>query len=281
MELVEISEENLEDFRELLGEDLSEDVKRVYYNGIGALDGEGRAVGALVYELFDSESEEDTRSRICFFSAGNKEISDSLENHYSNISVSENEIVESFFELGDEETAKALNGYGFSLEEKKDDILTITLGEIAETELGKKRKLPDHVGNIGDLSILQFREAVKQILFKGHMGIMEDIPYLPKTWFDNGVSACISSGGKIPGLFLIRRTPSGVLIPALFFAYGPECSKDLLYMIGYSVQKALELYPPETVVSICRRDAATKALTAKLLPGRSGAEIFFGVRKEQ
>ena len=281
MELVEISEENLEDFRELLGEDLSEDVKRVYYNGIGALDGNGRAVGALVYELLDSESEEDTRSRICFLMSEDKEICDSLENHYSKISVSEYEIVESFFELKDEEAAKVLKGYGFSLEEKKDEILTITLGEIAETELGKKRKLPDHIGNIGDLSVLQFRDAVKQILFKGHMGLMEDIPYLPKNWFDNSVSACVCSGGRIPGLFLIRKTPSGILIPALFFAYGPECNKDLLYMIGYSVQKALELYPPGTVVSICRRDAATRALTEKLLSKRPESQIYFGIRKEQ
>ncbi|MBQ9549744.1 MAG: hypothetical protein IJU87_02930 [Lachnospiraceae bacterium] len=140
--------------------------------------------------------------------------------------------------------AETLKGYGFSMGKKTDECLSITLGEIAETELGKKKKLPEHIGNIGDLSVLQFRDAVKQIMFKGHMGILEDIPYLPKSWFDNSISACVCSGGRIPGLFLIRKTPSGILIPVLFFAYGPESNKDLLYMIRYSVQKALELYPP-------------------------------------
>lgn len=281
MDVFEISEENLDDFREFLGDDLSEDLKRVYYYGIGASGGDGRPAGALVYELLDSESEEDTRSRICFFKAEEKEVRDSLQDYYSHTSVSENEITESFYELEDEAEAMALSEYGFSLDKKEDDSLLITLSEISGTELGKKKKLPDYVGSIEALSVLQFREAVKQILFKGHMGILEDMPYLPKSWFDNGVSACISSGGRIPGLFLIRKTPTGVLMPGLFFAYGPECSKDLLYMIWYSVQKALELYSPGTVVRIPRKDAATRALTAKLLPGRSGAEIFFGNRKEQ
>ena len=281
MGVVEISDENRESFLPLLGDDLSADLKRVYYGGIGALDGGGQPVGAFVYELFDSESEEDTKSRICFLKSDSREITGSMESYYTQNSVREDEVVESFYELGDEMDAKAMTEFGFSFDKKEDDTITCTLSDIAKTEFGKKRKLPDHVGNIEDLSVIQFRDAVKDILFKGHEGASEDIPFLPKNWYDNSISACITSGGKIPGLFLVRRTPSGTLIPMLFFCFGPEFQKNLIYMLQYSVQKAIELYPLDTVVKISRINPATKALTDRFLPGRRGADVFFGTRKEQ
>lgn len=281
MDIIEISEDNLDDFREYLGEDLSEDVKRVYYNGIGATDSTGNTVGAFVYELLNSESEEDTKSRICMLKSDDNDIFNSLENYYTTNSIQEEEIVESFYRLADEAEATTLSEHGFSKEKKEDDILTVTLKEIGETKFGKHRKLPDYIGNINDLSVLQFRGAVKQVLFKGHKGNMEDIPFLPKVWFDNRISACVTSGDNIPGLFLIRKTPSGVLIPALLFAYGPEFKFHIGYMISYAIQQALKLYHPDTVIKIPRSSAAAKALTEKIMPDKSGAEIFFGTRKEQ
>ncbi len=281
MDIIEISEENIDDFRTLLGEDLSEDVNRIYFNGIGAMDEEGRAKGALVYELLNSESEEDTKGRICLVQSGDEETADSLEDYYSKTSVKEEEIVESFYELETEADAMALVRAGFSSEKKEDDILTVTLGELSKTALGKKQKGSEQVENISSLSILQFRKAVKDILFKGHKGIMEDIPYLPKDWFDNDISACISSGDRVSGLFLVRRTPSGILIPALLFAYGSDSKKNLLFMLRYSLQQALHIYPPETNVCIPRKNAVTRALTDKLITNRSGAEIFFGIRREK
>ncbi|MBQ9505355.1 MAG: hypothetical protein IJU93_10160 [Lachnospiraceae bacterium] len=280
MDIIEISEENLEEFGPLLGEDLAEDVRRIYYNGFGITDEDGKALGAFVYELLNSESEEDTKARICRVRAEDKEVSAALEAFYTDTSTKENEIVKSFYELSEEDEAKALADIGFSMEKKEGDALDITLGELSATSLGKQKILPEYVSSIEGLSVLQFRDAVKQILFKGHKGLVEDIPYLPKSWFDNSVSACVSSGGMFPGLFLIRRTPSGILIPVLFFAYGPESKKDLLYMMRYSLNKALQVYPPETVVRIYRRKTSVKAITDNLLPNRPGAEIFYGERKE-
>ncbi len=280
MGTIEISEDNLDDFAALLGEDLCEDMKRIYYGGIGAVDDDEKAVGAFVYELLHSESEEDTKSRICMVRSDDKQTADAMHAYYLQTSVKEDEVVESFYELESEEEAKALAEHGFTLEKKEDDVIAVTLGELGQTEVGKKHKFPDYIGNIGDLTILQFRDAVKQILFKGHMGVIEDIAFLSKGWFDAEISACVSSGERVTGLFLIRRTPSGVLIPVLFFAYGPEYRKNLGYMLSYSIQMALRIYPPETVVRISRKSPATRALTEKLIPGRIGSEIFCGSRKE-
>ncbi|MBO6137494.1 MAG: hypothetical protein J6O71_02685 [Lachnospiraceae bacterium] len=280
MEIIEISEENLESFGPLLGEDLTEDIKRIYYNGIGVADEDGKALGALVYELLNAESEEDTKARICRLKAADKEVLDALTAFYADSSTKENEVDKSFYELSEEDEAKTLNGIGFSMEKREGDALDVTLEELSRTSLGKQKILPEHVGNIEALSVLQFRDAVKQILFKGHRGLIEDIPYLPKSWFDSSVSSCVSSGGMVPGLFLIRRTPSGVLIPVLFFSYGPESKKDLLYMMRYSLQKALQIYPPETVVRIYRRTHSIRAITDNIIPNQKGKEIFWGERDE-
>ena len=280
MDVIKISDEDIEDFLPILGEDLAEDLKRVYFNGIGILDDDDEPTGAFVYELLNSESEEDTKSKLHLIKSATDEISDSLSAYYANTCVMENSIVESFYELPDESDAKLLVRSGFSLEKKEDDTLSITLEDLSKTVVGKKKKIPDYIGNIEDLSILQFRKAVKEILFKGHSGILEDIPFLPKGWFDNQISACVNSGEKICGLFLIRRTPSGLLIPVLIFSFGPEFQKNLLYMIRYSTAQALNLYPPETMVKICRKNPATRALTNKLLPNSSETDIFFGTRKE-
>ena len=117
-------------------------------------------------------------------------------------------------------------------------------------------------------------------MFNGKKGLLEDLAYLPMNWFDGRVSACAISGDKAPGLFLIRRTPSGILIPVLYFAYGSDSKKYLLYMLQYAIQTALQCYPPETPVMILRRTSSIKALSANLFPGHKGDEVFSGIRKE-
>lgn len=280
MDIIEISEDNLDIFSPLLGEDLSEDVKRIYFYGIGAIDEDERVLGALVFELLNSESEEDTKSRICFLKSESAEISENLLNYYFDNSVEGDEIVESIFKTSDEADEKTLTEAGFSFSKEEDEKLTVTLSELSASKIGKKKQIPEYVGSIDELSILEFRNAVKETLFKGHTGILEDIPYLPMNWFENSISACTRSGDTVTGLFLIRKSPSGILTPVLLFAMGPESRTNLLFMLRYSLQQAFSLYPPDTVVEINRKDPSIRALTDNILPGRKGNEVFFGTRKE-
>lgn len=280
IDVIEISEENLDDFMPLLGEDISDDVRRVYYHAFGVLDDDDEALGAFVYEILNSESEEDTRSRISFAKSDDTTTLEEMVQYYKENSVKEGEILESFCELDDEVSAKAFAKDGFSFKKRESENITISLKDLEATVLAKKAKIPDYVGSIESLTVLQFRDAVKQILFKGHKGILEDVAFLPKNWFDNSISAYVTSGGMICGLFLVRKSPSGMLVPVLYFAYGPESRMHLLHMLRFTAQKALELYPGNTKVMILRRSDAIKALAGKLLPGKSGEEIFFGTRKE-
>ncbi|MBR4530779.1 MAG: hypothetical protein IKO80_10960 [Lachnospiraceae bacterium] len=280
MEVFGISEENIEAFRSLLGEDVADDMKRVYFRGIGARDDNGKALGAVAFELIDAESGDDTKSRIFLAKYRNEEAGSLLQEFYTANAVSEDEITESTYELPDEAQAEVFVHAGFTGGKKESDEIRITLGEIAKLDIAKPRNLPDYIGSIEDLSVLQYRNAVKKILFKGQKGILEDLAYLPKNWFDEQISACSVSDDEADGLFLVRRTPSGTLIPVLLYAYGPDYRKNLLFMIGQAARRALESCPPETPVLINRKNPATRALAGKLLPKTTGAEIFYGSRKE-
>ncbi|MBR1669887.1 MAG: hypothetical protein IJ695_04240 [Butyrivibrio sp.] len=282
MKTIEISEDNMDLFQDLIGEDLSDDLKRIYYRGIGVTDDDGSAAGALICELLNADREDEERySRICFLKSGGSDAFDGLLGHYRDKTVEEEEIAGSEYELSDEAEAEALTGVGFSRNKKESEMISVTLDELSKLKIAQAKKIPGHIGSIEALSILQYRDAVKQILFKGHSGLLEDIPYLPMTWFDPAVSSCVISGDLVPGLFLIRRTPSGILMPSLYCAYGAEANKNLLYMLEFSLKKAIELYPPDTKVMVRRHNKVTRALTDKLLPDSIGEDIFYGKRKER
>ncbi len=281
MEAIEITEKDLDNFQRLLGEDLTDDLGRIFYRGIGVVDSEGNPLGAMTCELMNEDSCEENECRIRFLQSKNKEVFDVMHDYFTVNLVMEEGVSQSLYELADQKETEALSGVGFSREKKESDSLIVTLGQLAESKLAKTRKPPAYIDTLGTLSSLQYRDTLKQILFKGHNGIMEDISYLPKRWFDNGISACVISEERVSGLFLIRKTPSGMLIPALFFANGPGYRRNLFYMLKFTVQKAIQCYPSETPVMIVRQNEHIRALTDWIFPGQKGQEVFCGMRKEQ
>ena len=115
MRSIEIDEDNSEDFSDYIDEDMIDNMDRTFFRGIGATDDDDTPLGALVFELKNSESEEDTTSRIHSFKAENDEAKELILSEYEKL-ISEEDVVESFYELADEETAKLLKAGGFSFE---------------------------------------------------------------------------------------------------------------------------------------------------------------------
>ncbi len=280
MEVLEISGENAEEFLPLLGPDITDDMKRVFYRGIGAKDDNDVPVGAIIFELIGSEGDEDTKSAIRFAVGKSDDINEAMQKSYKDDAVYDEDIAESFYEFTDETSADLCATGGFSKEKKESDIVRLTLEEVSKMEFAKKRKLPPHIDSISSLSVMQYRCAIKEFLFKGQKGSIEDLAYLPMTWFDGDVSTCSVSDGNVDGLFLVRATPSGVLAPVFFYACGPDYLKNLIFMLIKSIEKMLEKYPPETEVVVSRTKKASRELMAKLAPGLRGEEVFFGTRKE-
>ena len=281
METVRISAENKEAFAGLLGEDLAEYTGRSCYGGIGVLDQAKNAVGVMLYELLNLESVEDTQGNICFAYAQDTEAIEAMLKEYTDHIVPEKDIAETLYELENEDKAKIFPENGFSFGEGESNTLELTLGDLKDHKLARSSKLPGYIKSTGSLSLIQYRKAINNVLLKGHKGAFEDMAYLPLRWFDTEISSCSVSGDKANGLFLIRRNPSGALIPALLFAYGPDFQKDLLYMINYSLRRAIDVCPPDTPLLIRMKNKSTRALAHKLLPDHVGKKVFVGNRIEK
>ena len=104
--------------------------------------------------------------------------------------------------------------------------------------------------------------------------------YLPLSWFERDISVCSTADDRVDGLFLVRATPSGMLIPMLYSAFGPYYAKNLFYMLFKSIERAMDKYPPETPIVICRSKKASRDIMSKILPTARGDNVFCGVRQE-
>ncbi len=277
-----ILEYNLEDYNDILGEDFKEDIFREFYRAYGVVDENQKAVGAMVYELCDAEDEDkNTKSRIRLLKAESDEALDALQNIYKDEGVYGNQITASSYWLEDEKSALSCERAKFSKEQKEDETVFITLQDAAKISyVARKKKIPDYILSIGDISKERFRQAIMDTLFSGRKGIVEDLAYLKKEWYENTISTCTITDDKVSGMFLMRIMSSGIIEPVLLVAWGPDSSKHLADMIAYSIQKASEIYPLTTKIKLSRARSEITALVNKLLPDVKGNSAFFGSRKE-
>ncbi len=280
MTVIEITDENAEDFEAFIDEDMMENLEREFFRGIGATDDGGEPVGALVFELKDSESEEDTKSRIRSLKVLNDEVKDLIMSEYED-AASKESVVESFYELPDEEMSKRLEASGFSLEVMEGLDLVVTMEDVKKlVSTIKLSKFPSYITNLGEVSVFQYRSFIKNCLFKGRYGLLEDLSYLTKNWFEPDVSCCALTDDDISGVFLLKKAPSGVLFALLYTAFGPDYQRNLGLMMAYTAKRIAELYPDETKVVIRRHNEGVKKLTDKFFSNCRGEQVFNGKRSE-
>lgn len=282
MKAYEITEDNLEEFSSYIGADLADDMQRSFYRGYGVKEEDGSVRGAMLYELLGMDhDDEDVKSVIRFLKAESAEAYDMIHQIYRSEGVLNDEIAETSYRFEEEEPAESCAKHGFSKEQKESPFLRLTLQEAANTDLvNKMKKIPDYIVSLEELSMIQFRTAIRNCLLNGQKGLLEDLGYLSMGWFDICVSACTITDDEVKGLFLVRVTPSGIITPVMLYATGQDFKMNLARMIGYSIQKGAEIYLPETEILIDCQRKPTEALTKKLLPGAKTKTAFYGSRKE-
>ncbi len=283
MSVFEISDDNLEEFTELLGEDMTDDMNRTFYRGYGTRDDDGNINGAMVYEVKGlDDDDQDTLSKVLFFKADSEEAYAELDQIYREEGVGDDDILESFYEFEDEAMAEACKNKGYSKTAKESEIVRIRLSDALKFEfVNKVKKLPEYIVGLEKLSVRQYRAGVKNCVFNGQNGILEDLSYLSMSWFDTEISSCTITDDEVNGFFFVRTTPSGIIMPVLLYAYGPDYIKNLALMIANSVKAAEKRYSPDTEIVIHRSRKATAALVKKLMPSVKGGTAFLGERMEK
>lgn len=278
MEIIAINEKNRNTFAERMGPDLTEDLDREFYRGLGALGDGDTPMGVLIYELKNVEEETATKSEIILLDGDDEKVKDALMESYKAAVAAEN-VKESFYELPGQDLGAFFEKMGFKNDVIEGGTVSITLEEFMQLPI-IKGKIPEHIGSISGLVMRAFRKGVTKFLFMGKKGLLEDLAYLPINWFEMEVSAYSAADEKVNGFLLLRKNPSGSLEVKLFIAAGPDYLVNLVGMVRYAVKKAYELYPPETKIIIRRHNDQTHAFVGKLFPGAKGEPSIRGGRDE-
>ncbi|MBR4515713.1 MAG: hypothetical protein IKO61_12610 [Lachnospiraceae bacterium] len=280
MEIVEINEENLDEFVDYIDEDVAESIGRKYYRGMGIIDDSEDILGSLIWEYKNSNDDDDTLAELVWLSLEQGAESDELFEAFKEDAEFEN-VKKSFFELEnpDEVVAEALTAQSFKTKKRESRDIYTTVGELAGLSIARK-KPPSYIVGLFDLTVKQYRQGIITCLYKGRKGLVEDLAVMPMGWYDMDVSCAVRTDGEITGFLLVHRYPSGILAPVFLFASGPNSKMDLLNMLRYAIRSAAEEFSPETSVLIRRHNPAVKALSDKLFPGVKGDTVLYGERKE-
>ncbi len=278
MNIIELNEGNITDYKNIIDPDAAENIGREFYHGIAAESDEASYSGALIWEYKNVEDDADTDAEIVFINAESKEVTKELLFEFDKLSSGE-DVVRSFFEVFDiqDEVKEGFAGDGFSVSAGESRDLFVSVSDLSA--LAAKKKVPPKIVGLNDIEEVQFMQGVLNCLFCGKKGIVDDLQYIEKDWFDHDTSSAVITDGKISGMFLVHRFSSGNLMPVLLSAIGPEANKDLLYMLCFSAKKALEKYPGDTPVIIRRHSDTVDALAKKLFGEKTGKMAVKGERR--
>lgn len=275
----QITPENLDDYRDVMPPDVAENIGRRYIMGLALHNEDGTLAAALVAATTGAGWDGDEKKVLIEWGYVSEDenalgIFDFLrEEAVKDGIVSVSTIVKA----DDERTIAILKQRGYSMKEREDISIELTVKEISEVKLGRIEE-DDGVIPIRDLTIRQFRRGLTNMIFHGARGLLEDAEYLTKSWFEQDLSFFTQNGSKYSAAMLVRKTSSGILIPVLFFAMEPDPSASLLKLMRHFAMAASDLYPPETKVRIARFSSSTRALTTKLWPDKKGTPVYIFYR---
>ncbi len=276
---VRITKNNLPEFEDILPPDVKKNMGRPFFYGLAVMGEDHKPKALIIWEMKKAE-EEDPEAEIVFFSLGTEEEAKTLLEEYTHELVVLNAVKSSFetTELS-EKDKKAFEAAGFMLKQKESRDLIVTLKEFAMISTLKKKPAA-HAKALKSISLLDFRRAVTICLYHGKKGLVEDIAFLTKDWFDEDASSCIIMDNKADGMLLCHETADGNLFIDLLFSVGVDYQKELVQLIRCSLRAAIAKYGAEKKVVIRRHTNAVLELMQKILPGKKGRDAVYGERSE-
>jgi hypothetical protein len=254
---------------------------RVFYRGLAVREDDVDVIAAIVWRYkYIEDNVIDNEADIIWFMSKDSDAGDTLIKEYIN-EIATEDVVRSYFEFADlSDDDKAMferNGFTITKQECMD--LEIPVADVAATAFAAK-KAAGYVRSIEGLNEKQFKRGVTNCLFYNRKGILDDVAFLPKDWFDNQISACVVADDKVVGLFLLHKNAIGKLYVDLLFSSGAEYQIDMLNMIRFGIHACADKYPGETIAVVRRHSDETRELVSKLFPNVKGKEIFYGERRD-
>lgn len=284
MQIIDITEDNVEEYAAFIGEDMAENMGRTFYRGIAVAEEEGADPDAMmIWELLYSEKEDkDTESSIKFLQIKEEEAGLELFDAYQE-RITADQVKRSNFVIPAKKGSlerSMLKQAGFFVKLMEGDLIVVKVGEFEKLPLMKIRKDSPNINPVGDVAVRQFRKGIWRCIEAGFTGVCEDLSYLPMNWFDPAVSCYSAHEEDINGFLLFHKHPSGALSLQLMAALGKEYQQTLVSMMRHSILAMEENYAPETRVLLDRHNQASLQLSEKLFPRGFGKPMYMGHREE-
>ncbi len=284
MSIIELDEDNVNEYIPYMGEDMAENIQREFYRGIIIPSGEGDGISAgMVWQYRNFEDEKDTESVIEWIRIIDSEAADTLLGAYHD-KIKEEGAVRSHFVIPVKEyknEKEALKAAGFSAKLSEGDNIIVELSELSAMPIMKDRRVPDNIGTISELTVRKFRKGISKTVQRGRKGLCEDLAYLSMSYFEADVSCYSMDDDEISGFLLFHKLPSDMLSVQLMVGLDDNYQKNLLGMIRKFIISMEEKYTPETLIVLNRHNSASLQLAEKLLPRGFGIPVYAGSREER
>ena len=282
-EILDIMKLNKDEYTKLVGQDIAENIRRQYYQGLVYKESpKKKPSAAIVWETLNSESRRrDTFSRLVYFDAPDKDIADELLEEYGNIAREDN-VKTTVFEMEDlsDDIKQSLRDGGFKIQEKEATDLLFTIGDALANQKVDFSRNTKNIIPVSEISEVQFKQWTKYCLYYDECGINDDLENLPKSWYDEDISCCAVLDDKILGMLLVHVFPNGAITPVLLFSTGKNSTAIVLNMIRFFIKEAEKKYPKNTKIVVTRRRDLTRKLMDSLFPKKHGDTVLAGERKE-
>ena len=276
----DITLDNIDFLFDLIPPEFIDSLGREYYHGIYSCKKEDEPTGALIWRLENMSDPDKRRSEIIFFEASDTDTCEELILQY-NSGVRGEGIKDTYFELSEvnDDMRSVLEAAGFTLTMQESSKVRMSLREIMRRKSGD-RKVPDYIVPITEVPLSEFRKCIGECVKKKNTGTIEDVVFLPPVWYEPRLSCAAYKDGTVTGMYLVHKTTSALIEPQLLYATGPDSKMEIVHMLNYTVQNALEIYPSDCEIQFSRRDEKTATLVAYTLPDYKGRMVIAGTRNE-
>ena len=129
----------------------------------------------------------------------------------------------------------------------KDFSLLPNLHRFLKTVLDGKKAF--RVGNIGELTVAQFRDGVERFEETGYTGYLNSLTETSMDYYDLELSSYTLSGDQVSGFMLFHYNKNQrELIMEFLFSSDRENHRSLAEMMRYSLMATIKKYPPDTTL---------------------------------
>ncbi len=278
MSIDTINLENVNEYTDRLDSDVAEDIGRVGYYGLAWQNPDDTEDQALIVwklqHLRQSEPAAWILQMQAQTAAGARAVLEAFEDALREAHAVR--VAFEFPETTDECCIAELGRAGYEPHQGEQQALVVTVDELRQCPIAGRQLSQVHVTGIGELTIDQLRRAVQDCVMQHKEGTLEDLYSLPLHWFDPEVSCCLQEDGRVYGLFLVHRFPSGGLTVEMMYAEKPATRNDIVLLIRYAIGAAAKKYDKDTPVLIRRGSELARTMTGRLFPDKKGNRAVIG-----